>query len=176
MNRRNGACNQPRIRADYLENAVLDSVLAHFQKPEQIAELTEAVNEELNGDDGLQVEADRLRQQIADVEAAIARLVAALEKGGRLESLVDTLKTREAERARLRNDLLLVEAEIAARRPVLLTAQEVTALLGEIRQHREAEDVLELRAILRLVIERVTVDGEDQAIQYRPEIRPYFAG
>jgi site-specific DNA recombinase len=174
MNRRNDACNQPRIRADYLENAVLDSVLAHFQKPEQIAELTEAVNEELNGDDGLQAEADRLRQQIADVEAAIARLVAALEKGGHLESLLDSLKTREAERVRLRNDLLLVEAEIAARRPTVLTPQEVATLLGEIRQHREAEDTLELRAILRLVIERMVVEGESYQICYRPEVRPYF--
>jgi hypothetical protein len=56
----------------------------------------------------------------------------------------------------------------------VLTPQEVAALLGEIRQHREAEDVLELRAILRLVIERVTVDGQDYRIHYRPEARPWF--
>ena len=108
------------------------------------------------------------------MEAVIARLVAALEKGGHLESLVDSLKAREAERARLRNDLLLVEAEIAARRPTVLTPQEVTTLLDEIRQHREAEDILELRAILRLVIERVTVDGQSFQVHYRPEAQPWF--
>lgn len=173
MNRRNGACSQPRIRADYLENAVLDSVLAHFEKPEQIAELTEAVNNELSSDDGLQAEAERLRQQIAEVEAVIARLLDTLEREG-LESVRDRLKAREAERRKLRGDLALVEADIAARRPTVLTSQEVADLLGEIRQHREAEDTLELRAILRLVIERVTVDGESYQVHYRPEVRPYF--
>jgi DNA invertase Pin-like site-specific DNA recombinase len=174
MNRRNDACNQPRIRADYLEDAVLDSILVYFQRPERIAELTEVVNAELNGDDGLQAEAKRLRQQVADVEAAIARLVAALERGGPLESLVNSLKGREAERRKLRGDVALVEAEIAASHPVLLTAQEVADLLGEIRQHREAEDTLELRTILRLVIERITVDGKSYQVHYRPEVRPYF--
>jgi chromosome segregation ATPase len=141
--------------------------------PERIAELTEAVNDELNGDDGLQAEADRLRQQIADVEAVIARLVDAVEREG-LESVRERLKAREAERRKLRADLALVEAEIAARRPVLLTAQEVANLLGELRQHREAEDILELRAILRLVIESVTVDGESYQVHYRPEAQPWF--
>jgi len=173
MNRRNGACNQPRIRADYLENAVLDSVLAHFQKPEQIAELTEAVNEELNGDDGLQIEADRLRQQIADVEAAITRLVDAVEREG-LESVRERLKAREAERRKLRADLALVKAEIAARRTTVLTPQEVGGLLGEIRKHVEAEDALELRAVLGLVIERVIVDGQRYQTHYRAEAQPYF--
>ena len=173
MNRRNAACNQPRIRADYLEDAVLDSVLGYFQRPEWITELTAAVNVELNGDDGLQAAAKRLQQQVAEVEATINRLLDALEREG-LESVRERLKAREAERRKLRGDLALVEAEIAARRTVLLTAQEVDDLLGEIRQHREAEDILELRAILRLVIERVTVDGKGYQVHYRPEVRPYF--
>jgi len=172
--RAGSSCRQPKVPADRLEEPILDALLSCVLTPERIGELTEAVNDELNGDDGLEAEADRLRQQIADVEAVIARLVAALEKGGHLESLVDSLKAREAERARLRNDLLLVEAEIAARRPTVLTPQEVTTLLGEIRQHRKAEDTLELRAILRLVIERVTVDGQSFQVHYRPEAQPWF--
>ncbi len=96
------------------------------------------------------------------------------EKGGPLESLVDALKTMEAECRKLRADLSLVEAEIAARRPTVLTPQEVADLLGEMRKHLEAEDALELRAILRLVIERVTVDGQDYQIHYKPEARPWF--
>lgn len=172
--RAGSSCRQPKVPADRLEEPLLDALLGCVLTPERIAELTEAVNAELNGDNGLQAEADRLRQQIADVEAVIARLVAALEKGGQLESLVNSLKGREAERRKLRGDLALVEAEIAARRPVLLTAQEVADLLGELRQHREAEDTLELRAILRLVIERITVDGQDYRIHFRPEAQPWF--
>jgi DNA invertase Pin-like site-specific DNA recombinase len=167
------ACDQPRIAAAKLEEPILAALLSCVLTPERIAELTEAVNDELNGDDGLQAEADRLRQQIADVEAVIARLVDAVEREG-LESVRERLKAREAERRKLRADLALVEAEIAARRPVLLTAQEVANLLGELRQHREAEDILELRAILRLVIESVTVDGESYQVHYRPEAQPWF--
>jgi DNA invertase Pin-like site-specific DNA recombinase len=173
MRERACACTQPKVPADWLETSILDAILACVLTPERIAELTEVVNAELNGDDGPQAEATHLRQQIADVEAVIARLVDAVEREG-LESVRDRLKTREAERRKLRADLALVEAEIAARRPTVLTPQEVATLLGEIRQHREAEDVLELRAILRLVIERVTVDGQDYRIYYKPEARPWF--
>jgi hypothetical protein len=171
--RAGSSCRQPKVPADRLEEHILDAILSCVLTPERIEELTQAVNDELNGDDGLEAEAKRLRQQIADMEAVIARLVDAVERGDG-ESVRERLRGREAERARLRTDLLLVEAEIAARRPTVLTPQEVAALLGEIRQHREAEDVLELRAILRLVIERVTVDGQDYRIHYRPEARPWF--
>jgi DNA invertase Pin-like site-specific DNA recombinase len=168
------ACTQPEIPAHRLEEPILGAILSCVMTPERIADLTEAVNVELNGDDGLQAKADCLRQQIADVETVIARLVAALERGGPLESLLGSLKGREAERRKLRADLALVEAEIRERRPTVLTPQEVADLLGEIRQHREAEDTLELRAILRLVIESVTVDGQDYRIHFRPEARPWF--
>jgi len=103
----------------------------------------------------------------------IARLVDAVERGDG-ESVRERLRAREAERRKLRADLSLVEAEIAARRPTVLTPQEVATLLDEIRQHREAEDTLELRAILRLVIERVTVDGQSYQVHYKPEARPWF--
>ncbi|MBM3190579.1 MAG: hypothetical protein FJZ90_17915 [Chloroflexi bacterium] len=167
------ACAQPRVTAAKLEGPILDTLLSCVLTPERIAELTAVVNDELNGDDGLQTEADRLRQQIGDVEAVITRLVDAVEREG-LESVRDRLRAREAERRKLRADLALAEAEIAARRPTVLTPQEVTALLDEIRQHREAEDTLELRAILRLVVERITVDGQSFQIHYKPEARPWF--
>jgi DNA invertase Pin-like site-specific DNA recombinase len=170
---RTGECTQPKIRADRLEEPILDAILSCVLTPERIAELTEAVNAELNGDDGLQAEADRLRQHVAEVEATINRLLDALEREG-LESVRDRLKAREAERRKLRGDLTLVEAEIAARRPVLLTSQEVADLLGELHQYRAAEDILELRAVLRLVIERVTVDGESYQVHYKPEAKPWF--
>jgi hypothetical protein len=170
---RTGECTQSKIRADRLEEPILDAILSCVLTPERIEELAQAVNDELNADDGLEAEAARLRQQVAEVEATINRLLDALEREG-LESVRERLKAREAERRKLRGDLALVEAEIAARRPVLLTAQEIADLLGELRQHREAEDTLELRAILRLVIECVTVDGESHQVHYRPEARPWF--
>jgi len=171
--RAGSSCRQPKVPADRLEEPILDALLCCVLTPERIAELTEAVNVELNGDDGLEAEAARLRQQIADVEAVIARLVDAVERGDG-ESVRERLRAREAERRKLRADLSLVEAEIAARRPTVLTPQEVATLLDEIRQHREAEDTLELRAILRLVIERVTVDGQSYQVHYKPEARPWF--
>ncbi|MBM3188088.1 MAG: hypothetical protein FJZ90_05125 [Chloroflexi bacterium] len=172
--RAGSSCRQPKVPADRLEGPILDAILGCVLTPERIAELTAAVNDELNGDDGLEAEAKRLRQQIADVETTINRLLDALEREG-LESVRDRLKAREAERRKLRSDLALAEAALAARRPTVLTPKEVAALLGEIRQHREADDILELRAILRLVIERVTVEGQDYEMHYKPEARPWFA-
>jgi hypothetical protein len=67
-----------------------------------------------------------------------------------------------------------VKKVAVARRPVPLSSQEVIALLGKIRHRRETEEPLELRAILRLVIGRMTVDGQICQIHYKPEARPWF--
>jgi hypothetical protein len=167
-------CVQRRVRADGLEEAVLDEVLACVLTPERIAELTTAVNGELNGDGELLAQAALLRQQVVEAEASIARLLDALESGG-LESVKERLQVREKERRQLRGDLALVEAELRAHRDTVLTPPEVIGLVEELRERREADDTVELRAILRLVIDRVVVDGPDHRIEYKPEARPWFA-
>jgi hypothetical protein len=135
---------------------------------------TSLANGELNGSDGLECQAEGLRRQIADADSSIARLVAAVERGGSLESLLDGLKAKEAERRRMRQDLLLLEAAIGSRRTAMLDASEVATLLGALRQHRDAEDAQELRAVLKMIIERVQVDGETVQVEYRAEARPWF--
>jgi hypothetical protein len=50
----------------------------------------------------------------------------------------------------------------------------VATLLGELRQHREAEDTQELRAVLRMIIDHITIDGESVTVHYRPEAEPWF--
>ena len=67
-----------------------------------------------------------------------------------------------------------MEAVSARRNATFLEVPEIAELLGEQRPHREAEDAQELRAVLRLVIERITVDGDLVTVHYRPEAEPWF--
>ena len=166
--------HQPRVAASWIEDAVLNDLLTVVLTPGRIGELTAAVNAELNGDAGLQAQAVLLRQQLADLDAHIARLLDALETTG-LDSVGDRLQTREKERRLLRGDLQLLEAQQQARHSAVLSPAEVAGLLTDLRAHREAADTLELRAILRLVIDRIVVDGHTYRIEYHPAARPWFA-
>ncbi|MDP3047402.1 MAG: hypothetical protein Q8O07_07995, partial [Chloroflexota bacterium] len=79
-----------------------------------------------------------------------------------------------AERRHLRDDLLLVQDEIKNRRRTVLTVDEVAVIVDELRRQREQEDVAELRGILRMLIDRVTVHGREYEVTWRPEARPWF--
>jgi hypothetical protein len=172
MNRRDGACDQPRVRADELDEAVLDAVLAFLDGP-GLDTFTQAVNRELAGDDGQAEAMEAVRQEMAAVEAAIGRLVDAVEDGG-YAAVKERLKQKEAERRRLQGDLLLLESEAAARQALQVTAEDVAGLLGELRQARDVEDNRELRGTLKLLIRKVVVDGAAYRIEYRPEVRALF--
>jgi hypothetical protein len=74
----------------------------------------------------------------------------------------------------LRQDLSLLEAAIGSRWATLLGAREVSEFLRELRQHREAEDTQELRAMLTMVIERVVAVDETVTVSCRPEAEPWF--
>jgi DNA invertase Pin-like site-specific DNA recombinase len=167
-------CAQGKVQAEQLEGPILDGLISRVLAADRVDYTTTAVNGELNGGDGLELQAEGLRRQIVDVDSAIARLVAAVERGGSLESLLDGLRAKETERRRLRQDLMLLEAAIGSRRATFLDAREVATLLGELRQHREAEDTQELRAVLRMIIDRIVIDGEAVTVHYRPEAEPWF--
>jgi hypothetical protein len=68
----------------------------------------------------------------------------------------------------------LTDVVSARRNATFLEVREIAELLGEQRPHREAEDAQELHAVLRLVIERITVDGEVVTVHCRPEAEPWF--
>jgi site-specific DNA recombinase len=172
--RSRATCTQLKVPADRIEGPILDGLISRALAADAIDHLIGAVNRELNGNDGLETQAEAVRRQIVDVDSAIARLVAAVERGGSLESLLDALKAKETERRRLRQDLLLLEAAIGSRRATFLEAREVAELLGELRQRRETDETQELRAVLRMIIDRIVIDGEAVTVHYRPEAEPWF--
>ncbi len=167
-------CTQLKVLAERIEGPILDGLIFRVLASDR-AEFTSAVvNGEMNGGDTLELQANALRQQIAEADTAIARLVAAVERGGSLESLLDRLQAKESARRQLRQDLLLLEAAIGNRRSSFLDLKEIAALLSELRRQRAADDTQQLRAVLKEIIDRVVVDGESVTVHYRPEAEPWF--
>jgi hypothetical protein len=95
--RTNGSCtNTPRIAVEEMNEAVLQAVEEHAltaEAVEQVLNLTERDEEAEH--------LERLRREQADVERRIGRLVAAVEAGGAVASLVAKLREREAGRGSL---------------------------------------------------------------------------
>jgi hypothetical protein len=94
--------------------------------------------------DGSQAAA-RLRDELAKVERAISRLTTAVERGGRLDSLLGQLAAREAERDDLR-------ARLQAPPPPPMPTVDITALCDEIRHKLSAGDPDERRAAVRALV------------------------
>jgi hypothetical protein len=129
-------------------------------------------NEQAAGDDELQSRAARLTRELALEEAGIGRLVDALGREG-LDAVREKLRAREDDRRRLQDELLMVGHEIATPRRSLLTPEEVAGIVDELRRQR-AGDVAELRAIVGMLIQRVTITGREYEVTWKPEAAAGF--
>lgn len=170
MRNPSAACRQQKMPADLVEGPLLDHIIGVIASP---ATFTADVNGQAPDDDGLQERAAHITRELAQVETSIARLLDALERDG-IDGVRDRLKAREAERRRLRDDLQMVQDEIACQRRTVLTADEVAAIVDELRRTRELDDVAELRAIVAMLVQRVTITGREFQVEWRPEARPWF--
>ncbi len=172
--RERGQCNftPNKVPAERIEGPLLDNLLLGIMADSPA--IMAAVNAEFTADDGLEAQATDLRQQLAEADAIAARLGAAIERGGSLETLLDRLAAKETERKHLREDLLLLETSIDRRHATMMEAEEVAAVLNDLRGARDAGNVRELRSILKLLISRVVVSGDAVAVQYRPNAEPWL--
>ena len=71
------------------------------------------------------------------------------------------------------HDLVLPEAAVGCGRATFLGAREGAELRSGLRQHREAQDSAESRAMLKMIIVRVVADDETAVVHYRPEAEPW---
>jgi hypothetical protein len=167
-------CLQGKVPMDTIVEPLLDRIMGAIAAPGEAGALTALANEHVNGDDELQARADRIDHEIAQLDAAIGRLVAAVARGGEAEGLLSALNAKEAERRRMRDDLAVVQHQIATQRRSVLTREEVAAIVDELQRSRERDDVAELRSIVAMVVQRVTITGREYEVTWRPEARAWF--
>jgi hypothetical protein len=161
------------LLVQYVERPVLNALLAPTITAARLSELTLAATiQERTSEAGAR--AEELKRRIADLDRAIDRLVSAVAAGGEAEGLLSGINAKEAERRRLRQDLLLIEAETPSAQRAPLGVAEVVAILEELRGLAAAGERREMRALVRLFVDHVTVDGETVTITYLPQARVWM--
>jgi hypothetical protein len=56
----------------------------------------------------------------------------------------------------------------------VLTSDEAAAIVDELQRSREQEDTQESRAIVGMLVQRVTITGREYEATWRPDARPWF--
>jgi hypothetical protein len=167
-------CTQPMLLAERVERPVMAALLAPTIIEGSVREVTSSVKAQVGGD-GVGTQVQDLSQRIAETDRTIDRLVAAVARGGEAEGLLSAINAAEAERRCLRQDLLLVEAEITRGQSATLEVRGVAAILEELRSLAGAGDAREMRTLVKLFVDHVTVDGEAVTVTYLPQVAGWFA-
>lgn len=152
-----------QVRADKVDRAVTEHVLADLQSPRFVKLVTQAARSlrKPKGD-------DTLREALQATETKLARLVGLVEQTDTPGPLLRRMEALEAERAQLVEQLAEHEAE-AARREALagITEMEVRRLLVAQAATIEDADPDRMREALAGLLDRVEFDGDELSLHYR---------
>lgn len=163
-------CDLRSFAAHPFEERVLEQLLSDVLTPQAIAHGLEDL-ERLRAQEGPQIQAkvDNLMAELDQVDAAIGRLLDAVERGGDAQSLTARLRQREAERSRL-------QAELGEARGLLDNAERATQQIEEvltgIRTSLQRGDRSATQRLLRQIIEVIIVDNTTSTIHYRVPLPP----
>lgn len=152
-----------QVRADAVDAAVTQHVLADLQAPRFVQAVTKAARAlRKPGSDR------ELHRALAATEKRQARLLALAEQSRNPAPILRELEAVEAERERLATALAEHQAE-AARREALagISEMEVRRLLVERAAAIEDADPAQLRETLAGLLSRVEFDGDELRLHYR---------
>ena len=171
--------NRLPLRMSDADNAVLDAVEKTIMSPTVIARALVLAEAEIVRD-GTARKHETLAAELAQLEAEVGRLTAAIKRGGDLDPLLDAIRESEARRADLRHQIAALEAPSLSPR---LNADEVRAKLKSyVADYRKLlrGHVPQMQQMLRrLIVGKLTFTPKlngDYEFVGRGTVRPLLAG
>lgn len=166
LGKRAGTCDLPRIKAENIENAVVAELLDHVLTPTTLETHWARIAHDLEDQQPVwQAQQDALEGQIREADAAVERLLDAIEAGQPPALIGNRLAERQAERERLEAELAALRGRMAPvddeRRQTLLGAHD------RLRDMLERGDRQQARAFIAEFVESVEVDADSGIMRYR---------
>jgi len=160
-------CPSGTIKAEIIEQAVLDKVCREILTPQHIAGLVEKIKDALAPKEDMAVQKRRVQEELNRLERATTRLLDAIEQRGYSGLIEERLSAREAERRELQERMAQLEQEqtLLCRS---LSEKEISAGLRNLRARMENGDVASRRGVLKSFIRRIEVKGKEATIYYIP--------
>lgn len=163
LNKKRHRCDLPRIDARRLEAAVIDELLERVLTPENLAAQSEQLRAQLDADHpAVLVQREAVQHELGAAEAAVERLVDALEGGIEASAVSARLVRRQAEIEKARLELAALDAKLAG--PVALP--DAAALQEELRAALKI-NVGAARPLLGAIIAEIIVDDATAVLRYR---------
>jgi site-specific DNA recombinase len=158
-------CSFHYVGAEIIEEAVFKVLLEQVLQPEHLLQILEDARPDELTSQALELEAQRVEAELADVQRAIERLVDAVEKSGYSASLQARLDQREGERATLAVELANARRRLEqtdVRVPFEVVA-DFCYNAGEVLKTGTVEDI---RALLRTLVVRIELEPERGRVIY----------
>ena len=173
-----GRCRARWVRSDRLDTVVWDALCQWLQDPEVLRAELDVLNGTSTGMWDVEgKEAERLRSSRDEWERQIQRLLDAYQAGG---IQLSELKERRSDlEARIQaTERRLEELEVANRQLVKIDdlLESVDTFAQRLREGLEHLSFEERRKVVRLLIERVVVRGEEVTIEHVVPIEGRFSG
>jgi len=160
-------CPSGTIKAEIIEEAVLDKVCGEILTPRHLVGLVDKIMEDLGAKDDMAAQKRRVQQELKRVERSTARLLDAIEQRGYGGLIEQRLSAREAERRELEEQI----HELAQKEKLLsasLFDKDISARLMNLRATIETGNVASSRGVLKSFIQRIEVKDKEATMYYIP--------
>lgn len=159
------ACPSGRIKAETIEQAVIQTVLNNVLTVERLEQIRDETNASLSGHrDELLSRQKQLQRELSSQEQKIARLVDAVEAGDS-PAIRARLKDRELERDKLRAELEAT-ADHLRQSKIQLSRAALTQLVGEMQAILTSDDIAAMRELLRAFVLRIHISPHRGTLFY----------
>jgi site-specific DNA recombinase len=161
-------CDNRSVRADHLEQAVWDRVRALLEAPDRLADEYQRRLKEAREGSAKSEELAQIERQITALQRGIGRLIDSYAAGvidrSEFEPRVTGLKTHVAQLQERQKDA----AETAeAERELTLVIGQLEDFAAKVRAGLDTLDWLSTRDIIRTLVRRIEIDGDDIEVVFR---------
>ena len=174
---RTSRCTAKRVRAEELDGVVWDAIRAWVQSPEMLQQEVQAWQTSRQAASNISKEVARLEATHHQLELQLDRLLDAYQRGA---MSVEQLKARRERldaamaAARMRGDDLAAQQVDSTR--VTRIAKDIAVFAATLRHGIDALNFTERQRLVRLLLERVVVAGDNLTIEHAIPLSGRFGG
>src|SRR5690606_4060077 len=174
---RTSRCTAKRVRAEELDGVVWDAIRAWVQSPEMLQQEVQAWQTSRQAAWNISKEVARLEATHHQLELQLDRLLDAYQRGA---MSVEQLKARRERldaamaAARMRGDDLAAQQVDSTR--VTRIAKDIAVFAATLRHGIDALNFTERQRLVRLLLERVVVAGDNLTIEHAIPLSGRFGG
>lgn len=161
---RYGGCDLPRMSANRLERAVIQTLLDEVLTEENLQAQAAAIEEQRDAErPALEAQLVTLGRELEHLDQSIANLLDVIETGNSSASVARRLAEREEERDQLREQIADVRARLSG---VDQTPIDLPSIREALQSALDSGPPATVRALLAQFVAEVRVDTEEVTIRY----------